>query len=105
MRDLRHRGCVTLYLMTVEGLVEEPHNQVLVRSRHAVSVGGLSGAFHQCGRSGRDAGERLGTDPDVDELELLYPRVGRHLGEPGRGEHSVDGGFEALVVEALPVLL
>jgi hypothetical protein len=73
-------------------------------SRHAVCVGGLYGraVFR---RSGRDAGERSGTDPDVDELELLYRRVGRHLGEPGRGEHSMDGGFEALVVEALPVRL
>lgn len=64
-----------------------------------------SGRLAEARLPGRDAGECSGTDPDVDELELLYPRAGRHLGEPGRGEHSMDGGFEALVVEALPVLL
>jgi hypothetical protein len=46
-----------------------------------------------------------GAEPDVDELEVLYRRIGGQLGEPGRGEHGVDSGFDALVVEALPILL
>ncbi len=54
---------------------------------------------------GRETGEALGTDPDIDELELLYWRIGGHLGEAGCGEHCVDGRLNSLVVEALPVLL
>jgi AcrR family transcriptional regulator len=44
------------------------------------------------------ASGRSGADPDVNQLELLYRRAGRHLGEPGRREHRANGGFEALVV-------
>ena len=55
-------------------------------------------------RPGVDMPGGSGTDPDIDELQLLDRWFGRHLGKARGGEHGVNRGLDALGVEALPVL-